>query len=174
MISSPRPALRQGFRVVALVGLATASLALAAGLTTGSATPAAAMPSTANDEVPLRLIAAETARATANFRPGSGALSDVVLVHVEVESHRYEAVAARREPFLYIGTTELRPLHVERHRDNLHLTVTFLSDLDAELLEEGAAMVLTSEYGAPQREPERYAQRSDLPRFSRAAFRPTR
>lgn len=173
MIRSPTPALQRVLRAAALAGLATVGLALAAGLATSSATPATAMPSTPSNEVPLRLIAAETARTTANFRPASGVLSDVVLVHVEVEAQRYEAVLARREPFLYIGTTELRPLHVERHPDNLRMTVTFLADSDAELLEEGAPMVLTSEYGAPQRERERYATRSDLPRFSRSAFRAT-
>ncbi len=171
MLSSAIPDRRQVFRAAALAGLVTAGLALASGLATSSATPATAMPSAPNSEVPLRLLAAETAQATPSSRPGASTLSDILLVHVEVDTERYEAVSAQREPFLYIGATELRPLHVQRHPDSRRLTVTFLVDLDAKLLEDGALMVLTSEYGAPQREPQRYATRSDLPRFSRSAFR---
>lgn len=95
------------------------------------------------------------------------ALARAFLVKVEVPTAVYDGLPPSIEPFLYIGTRELRTYAVERPAGGRTLFVTYYlpGTADATTFDLGAPMVITTEHGRPAREAARYRSRTDLKPF---------
>lgn len=130
-------------------------------------------------ELPFQVLSAEQARLEKplRFRAAGGktvSLREAFFVRLQVSAADYSAMSGDMEPFLYIGRYELRPFAVEPQREGRTLTLTYYSREapPVDILRADAPMVLTLDHGAPQRDPERYRRRTDLPRFKTEWLRP--
>ena len=131
-------------------------------------------------EVPFRFVSAETTRFRKPLRFGDGArgtqLEQAFLVKVEVPAAQYDALPPDIEPFLYIGTQELRTFAIDRAKGGRTLVVTYYSREapDMAVLRANAPMVITIEHGRPQREPRYYLGRKNLQTFQTQWLRRSR
>ena len=120
-------------------------------------------------EVPFRLVSAEIMRFKPAIRAGDigrGAGYDQALVMtIQVSRDQYDALPPNIEPFLYVGPVEMRTFRIDRQEGSRELTLVFHAR-NWDRLQDGAPMVLTTDHGAPVRDPKRFAA---APRFSRAA-----
>jgi hypothetical protein len=141
------------------------------------ALPAAAQPRSARSaaEVPFRFVAAESVRFDPPLLvngPKSPGLRQAFLVTLEVDPKTWSALPPSIEPFLYVGTLELRPFKSEPSKDGGKLVITYYSE-DAEAglrAADDAPLVLTMEHGAPSREPQRFAARPEGARYRKELF----
>jgi hypothetical protein len=145
------------------------ALCLLAAATLAQAQP---RPQPVRVELPFRVLSAEQAKLPKPLRFGgvdgkAVSLQEAFFVRLEVSAADYSAMSGDMEPFLYIGGHELRPYAVERQREGRMLTLTYFSRTapPVDMLRADAPMVLTLDHGRPQREPEHYRRRTDLPRF---------
>ena len=120
-------------------------------------------------EVPFRLVSAEIMRFKPAIRAGQGARGggyDQALVFtLGVSRERYDALRPNIAAFFYVGSYEMRPFRIERPEGSRELTLVFHAR-DWDRLRDGAPMVLTTEHGAPARDPRRF---DAAPKFTRAA-----
>ncbi len=120
-------------------------------------------------DVPFRLVSAEIMRFKPAIRAGDAArgagYDQALVITLRVNRDQYDALPPSIEPFLYVGTNELRTFRIDRQEGSRELTLVFHAR-NWDRLQDGAPMVLTTEHGAPARDPKRFAA---APRFARAA-----
>lgn len=118
-------------------------------------------------EVPFRLASVEIVRFEKPIRIGVGEgaqlYEEALVFKLVVDRETYDSLPPDIEPFLYIGSQELRTYHIERREGSRELILTYHAP-EWQRLVEGAPMVLTTAHGALAREPEQF---DDAPRFSR-------
>ena len=121
-------------------------------------------------EVPFQLVSAEITQFKPAIRAGQdarGAGYDQALVlTLRVNRDQYDALPPNIEPFLYVGLYEMRTFRIDRPEGSRELTLVFHAR-DWNQLRDGAPMVLTTDHGAPAREPRRFA---GAPRFARSTI----
>ena len=105
-------------------------------------------------ETPIRL----------GTREGALEYSEALVLEVEVLRKDMDSLPPSMEPFLYIGSREVQIFQVTQGTRKDRLNLRFHLPKWQEI-PEGAPMVLTIDHGAPQREPELFLARKDLPRF---------
>lgn len=121
-------------------------------------------------EVPFRLVSAEIMRFKPAIRAGEGArgagYDQALVLTLRVNRDQYDALPPNIEPFLYVGSYEMRTFRIDRPEGSRELTLVFHAR-DWNRLQDGAPMVLTTDHGAPVREPRRFAA---APRFARSTI----
>lgn len=153
-------------RCVALPALCLVGLVTTAGVCPGQSFPA--RPST---EVPLIEVVATEVRTFERpiLPPAAGddaGYREALVLEVEVSKRAMDELPPSMQPFLYIGTREVRIFQVTQGPRPERLRLVFHVP-DWQDLPDGAPMVLTIDHGAPQRHPERYRERQDLRRFDK-------
>lgn len=147
--------------------LAAAALAACPGRQeTGTGEPASQPPRPPR-EVPFELISTELNR----FRtpPRAGAARDVpghreaLVFKLRVDRDRYDGLPPDIEPFFYVDGLEMRTFAIDRPERGEELILTFHAPQWGQL-PDSAPMVLTTEHGAPIRDPKRF---EGAPKFDR-------
>lgn len=116
-------------------------------------------------ELPLHLVSIEAVRFPQPVRTGPQGYDEALVLTALASRSGYDDLSPSMEPFLYIGSREVRIFEV-RGYDSRQVVLTFHVP-KWEGLEERAPIVLTIDHGAPLRDPEAFARRLDLPRYSR-------
>jgi hypothetical protein len=121
-------------------------------------------------EVALTLVSAELRRFEPAITVGAGKNAiryrEALVIKVAVRQAEYDALPPDIEPFLYVGAHELHTFAIERPKEgerDANLVLTFHlrdpGDLPASM-----PLVLTTDHGAPQRDPRRFADAPVLKR----------
>ena len=144
-----------------LIGL----LALTTMMCAASAQTTATAPSAERTEVPFRLVGAQVQRFERALPSRKGEYREALVLRIDAAVADYEALPPSIEAFLYVGGHELRPMRFEWGKERV--IVTF-HDPEWRELRGGEPMVLTTEHGEPQRNPEKFR---NAPRLERAMIR---
>ena len=116
-------------------------------------------------EVPFRIVSAQVQRFERALPSRGGEYREALVLRIEAAVADYEALQPAKEAFLYVGRHELRPMDFRWGKERV--IVTF-HDPQWRELRGGEPMVLTTEHGEPQRNPEKFGQ---APRFDRGMIR---
>jgi hypothetical protein len=117
-------------------------------------------PRTEKTDLPFRLVSAEVQRFERAVPSRKGDYREALVLKIDAAVADYEALPPAKAAFLYVGGHELRPIDFQWGKERV--IVTF-HDPQWRELRGGEPMVLTTNHGEPQRNPEKYreAQRFD-------------
>lgn len=117
-------------------------------------------------DLPFDVVSAKVERFEKAIRLGppgrASEYQEALVLVLAVDAEILDSLPPSIEPFLYVGSQELRIYSVrfassDRQEIEFHVP-------DPKVLEDGAPMVLTIEHGAPIRQPDRFVD-SKTPRF---------
>jgi hypothetical protein len=130
-------------------------LALTTMMCAASAQTTTRPPRTDRTEVPFRVVDAKVQQFARAIPSRKGEYREALVLRIDAAVADYEALPPAKQAFLYVGDHELRPVDFQWGKERV--IVTF-HDPQWRALRGGEPMVLTTEHGEPQRNPEKFRE----------------